>query len=133
MRDVYRDPWPVAKAVDYYTQRLAGLVRLAQRLGGTARAGLIQYESLTDCPEETLESVRGFLGLSQGFSDTYPIHAFTRTRGDPGPVIASGRVVRERLPAPGDVLTHELTSAQRAYRECRTALSGFALRPEGAA
>ncbi len=129
--DVYRRyhplPWSVSRAVDYYVQRLETLARLGAALPRRTSAALIRYEDLTACPDETLEALRGFLQLARGFSRTYRIHRFTRTHGDPGPNIATGRILSSTPGAAIDLSEYESQRISNAYAQCSVALEPFAL------
>lgn len=123
----YEQPWSVSRAVEYYVERLAVLAKLGESLPNPTYAALITYEALTESPEETLEALRSFLGLRQGFSQNYNTHSFTGLSGDPGPNIAVGRIVR-KVPTPRNELSvSELKRATGAYLRCCGALARFAL------
>lgn len=124
----YAAPWSVSRAVDYYVGRLRALMQLGQSLPGPASAALIRYESMTDSPQPTLEALRSFLGLRQGFSPTYATHRFTGKCGDPGPNIRAGRIVRPRPVTLIDSDSGELQRAARVYAECASVLQRFELR-----
>jgi hypothetical protein len=130
-RTYHPQPWSVQRAVDYYVERLQDLRSLAGRLRDAAPAALIEYETLTALPDETLRALQSFLELRHGFSQCYETYAFTGTHGDPGPRIAAGKI----LPATetADVQVHidapELERADRAYDQCREALARFKLLP----
>jgi hypothetical protein len=123
----YRQTWSPSQAVDYYVERLAALTELGESLASPIRAALISYETLTDLPQETLEALRLFLGLKEGFTQTYTIHPFTGKHGDPGPNIAAGKIIH-KAPTTGVHLdVSELQRATTAYDRCRSALARFAL------
>ncbi len=128
-RVYYPQPWSVCRAVDYYVERLEGLIRLSDILRGPTRAALISFETLLELPAETLEALRLFLGLRHGFSQTYRTYSFTRGWGDPGPNIAAGRIVRHRAAGRVDLPMAELQRAKQAYVRCLGALAQFALLP----
>ena len=126
-RHYYENAWSVSLATDYYVDRLARLTDIGHAISSDAAAAFIRYESLTQQPTQTLEALSSFLGLARGFSASYPIHSFTRTRGDPGPLIASGRIVpNATVPAPelSGAASRALTDA---YRRCEAALARFSL------
>jgi hypothetical protein len=120
-------PWSVPRAVDYYVQRLETLARLGAAPLGRMRAALIRYEDLAARPLETLEALRQFLQLAGGFSRTYRIHRFTRTYGDPGPNIATGRILSSTAYAAIDISEYEAERIRNAYAQCSVALEPFAL------
>lgn len=128
--DLYRRyhplPWSVPRAVDYYAQRLETLARLGAAPPGRASAMLIRYEDLTAWPDETLETLRRFLQLAHGFSRTYRTHRFTRTHGDPGPNIATGRILTSTGCAAIDLGERELERIRNAYAQCSAALRSYA-------
>ena len=126
----YAQPWSVARAVEYYVERLGFLQRQGEGLPGENSAALVTYETLMESPHETLQALRGFLKLRQGFSQTYRTHPFTGTHGDPGPKIRTGRIVRPQPPASLHVEAAELDRAIKAYERCHRALARFALLPE---
>jgi len=123
-RVYHPQPWSVAQAVDYYVERLDGLVRLGAAL---PRAALVSYESLTERPADTLERLRQFLQLPRGFSTTYPTRPFTGNRGDPGRKIDAGAILTPSATVSPAVDAAQLLAAGEAYRRCRAALSRFAL------
>jgi len=110
---------------------LASLLELSRRFyegAWSCERALDYYIGLTAQPAEALESLRVFLGLAQGFSQDYAIHAFTGERGDPGPRIASGRVQpAARVPELTVADPRQLERARAAYRSCRQGLARFAL------
>jgi hypothetical protein len=124
----YRQAWSLSQAVDYYVERLGVLMELGESLASPVCAALIPYEALTDLPQETLEALRRFLGLRQGFTQTYATYAFTGKHGDPGPNIAAGRIIHKAPTTQVHLDVSELARATRAYDQCRSALARFALR-----
>jgi len=126
-RRFYEGAWSCERALDYYVGRVARLRELGETLA-PGQAAFLTYETLTAQPAEALESLRVFLGLAQGFSQDYAIHAFTGERGDPGPRIASGRVQpAARVPELTVADPRQLERARAAYRSCRQGLARFAL------
>jgi len=131
----YYEPWSVERAVDYYVERLDALARYAGTLSaaaaGTAgRAAFLTYEELTERPTETLASLQSFLDLDSepAFSETYQVHDFTGTRGDPSANIRSGRIERPRREQrPAELPALQIERAQRAYDHCLGALAPLAL------
>jgi hypothetical protein len=123
----YQQPWSASRAVDYYTERLGALMKLGDSMPSPKGAALICYETLMESPAGTLEALRSFLGLRQGFSQTYDTYSFTGTHGDPGPSIASGRIIRKEPAAHIDLSVSELERATQAYVQCSGALARFAL------
>jgi hypothetical protein len=123
----YRQSWSPCQAVDYYIERLGALTELGESLASPIRAALISYEALMDLPQETLEALRLFLGLKEGFTQTYTTYSFTGKHGDPGPNIAAGRIIHKVPTAPVHLDASELQRATRAYDRCRNALARFAL------
>jgi hypothetical protein len=124
----YEEAWSVSRAVDYYVGRLAALMKLGQSLPGPTSAALIRYESVTESPQRTLEALRVFLGLRQGFTQTYATHPFTGKYGDPGPNIGAGKIIPKQPLTPIDLGMSELERAARAYDQCSKALERFDLR-----
>jgi len=123
----YEQPWSTSRAVAYYVERMAGLAKLGESLADVQRAAVIRHEALMQSPEATLEVLRLFLGLRQGFSQTYETHSFTGSYGDPGPHIAAGRILRHRQPAPHlDLTQAQLQQITEAYVRCDEALARFA-------
>jgi|HubBroStandDraft_1064217.scaffolds.fasta_scaffold00124_27 hypothetical protein len=123
----YPQAWSTSQAVDYYVGRLAALTELGAGIASPGCAALITYETLMDLPLETLEALRLFLGLQQGFTQTYRTYPFTGTFGDPGPNIAAGRIIREVPTAQHHLNVSELERATDAYDRCRSVLARFAL------
>jgi hypothetical protein len=126
----YAQPWSVARAVEYYVERLEFLKGLGEGLPSKKCAALVTYETLMQSPHETLQALRGFLKLRQGFSQTYGTYPFTGTHGDPGPKIRTGRIIRPQPAAPFHVDASELDRAIEAYERCYRALARFALLSE---
>jgi hypothetical protein len=126
-REYYNSSWSVARAVDYYVTRMDDLSRIAAALPSAGHAAFIRYETLTQFPQRTLEALRGFLGLAQGFSSHYGTHAFTGRRGDPGPTITAGVVLRKPAVADSEFGEADLLPAVDAYHRCSEALARFAL------
>jgi hypothetical protein len=130
-RTYYHQPWSVARAVDYYVERLQTLAAFADRLDLDGRAAFLTYEDLTDQPGATLALLQAFLGLSAGFSQTYDTHRFTGKRGDPSANIGAGRIVRPRSLHGAPLPSSALERASRAHSRCRDALARFALQTPG--
>lgn len=126
----YAQPWSIARAVEYYVERLEFLKMLGEGLPSERCAALVTYETLTQSPPETLQALRRFLKLRQGFSPTYRTYPFTGTHGDPGPKIRSGRIMRPQPQAQVHLNGSEFERATEAYKRCRCALARFALLPE---
>jgi hypothetical protein len=123
----YRQAWSVSRAVDYYVERLGALIQIGESLASPICAALIPYENLTNLPQETLEALRLFLGLQQGFTQTYTTYSFTGKYGDPGPNIAAGRIIHKAPATQAHMDASELERVTRAYRQCSSALARFAL------
>jgi hypothetical protein len=126
-RTHYRQAWSASQAVDYYVERLGALRELGGSLASPICAALIPYETLTDSPQQTLEALRLFLGLQQGFTQTYTTYSFTGKYGDPGPNIVAGRIIRKAPTTQVHLDESELGRATRAYEQCRSALARFTL------
>jgi hypothetical protein len=126
-RRFYGSSWSVAQAVDYYIRRLETLMKQAQSFPAAGDAALVRYESLTASPERTLEALRQYLGLRHGFSTTYSAHSFTGVRGDPGPNIGAGRIVRTESATSDQLSAADRSAAESAYEQCVGALAQFAL------
>jgi hypothetical protein len=123
----YQQAWSPSQAVDYYVERLGALTGLGESLADPRCAALISYETLTGCPQKTLEALRVFLELGQGFSQTYATYPFTGKYGDPGPNIAAGRIMHTPSTNQVHLNASELKRAESAYDRCRSALARFAL------
>lgn len=129
-RTYYEHAWSVARAVDYYVARLQAFVDVGASIGASGRAALVHYETLTAQPTQTLEALRLFLRLKEGFSPNYPLQPFTQQRGDPGMKITSGVIVPPSAAAPAvDFKAEELLRVREAYERCRVALAPFTLGP----
>jgi hypothetical protein len=131
-RRFYGSSWSNAQAVDYYIKRLEALMKNAENFPVSSGAALIRYEDLTESPERILEALRQYLRLRSGFSTTYSAHSFTGERGDPGPNIAAGRILRTE-PAPSDLSAADLSAAEHAYETCVNKLARFAVHDSAAA
>jgi hypothetical protein len=127
-RNYFPHSWTVTRAVDYYIERLRALSLIAEHLTNPKGAAFVAYEALTDSPQETLESLRSFLGLRLALSQTYRTHSFTRRRGDPMPTIATGQIRRRESPANLELSASDLERVTTAHLQCTRALTRFALR-----
>jgi len=123
----YEGSWSALGAVNYYVERLGFLTKLAASLPSAKCAALVTYETLTDSPQQTLEALRIYLELQHGFSQTYSTQPFTGSRGDPGPNIRVGRILRRQSTPSVDLERCDLQRATEAYVGCREALARFAL------
>ena len=133
----YYQPWSVERAVDYYVERLRTLAGYGVGASGAGpliqeRAALITYEELTERPRETLAGLQGFLRTEPAFSETYQLHDFTGTRGDPGARIRTGRIGRPRAGDDVPLPAQERERARSAYDLCLEALAPLALTALGA-
>ncbi len=107
--------------------RLGALMKLGQTLPDRTSAALIRYENVTKSPQQTLEALRIFLRLRQGFTQTYATYPFTGKSGDPGPNIGAGKIICQHPVASVDLGISELERAARAYDQCSSALERFTL------
>jgi hypothetical protein len=105
------------EALDYYVGRLERLVEYAQALDDPERGALVTFDALVDHVEPTLAQLQRFLGLQTGLSRSYRIFDFTGKRGDPGPNIRQGVVLRPVPVESMDIPPGRLAQAQDAYDE----------------
>jgi hypothetical protein len=110
------EEWPVAKAVDYYTERVAMLTRLARAAAPSGQVLLLTYGELIENTAAMFDRLQSFLGLETGFSEQYALQDFTGTRGDPAEKISTGRIVRND---PTPMLEIPAMQADRAYAAYR--------------
>jgi hypothetical protein len=73
--------------------------------------------------------LRRFLDLTESFSPTYATHAFTQTRGDPGPKISTGRILPPGKAPAIDLEPQQLARLLDAYARCHATLSSLDLCP----
>jgi hypothetical protein len=78
---------------------------------------LVTFDALVDHVEPTLAQLQRFLGLQTGLSRSYRIFDFTGKRGDPGPNIRQGVVLRPVPVESMDIPPGRLAQAQDAYDE----------------
>lgn len=121
------EPWSLERAVDYYVERLGTLMRIARSLATPTHAASLTYEELTERPQETLARLASFLGMDSPFSESYPVHDFTGTRGDPGQDIRTGHIQRPRPAETPRFSEAQIGPGTRAYAECRGQLDAIAL------
>jgi hypothetical protein len=118
----FYEAWPVAKATNYYVQRLSTLARYAEMLPPEGRALALTYQDLTDNTPATFARLQAFLGRDTGFSEHYDLQEFTGKRGDPSENIRTGRIVRDRATAPVEIPPAEIERASVAFEACHHAL-----------
>ena len=121
LTQTYYQPWTVAKAVDYYSQRLQTLEKYADQLNGRGKYLALTYDALIHDTAKTLTRLETFLCLKSKLSDRYKIQTFTGVRGDPSGKIQNGRIVRDR-PHSVEISGREIEQAVRAYENCTRAL-----------
>ena len=90
---IYGD-WPQTRAVAAYAERVQALTALAR--GMTRPFFATTYEALTERPEDVLSGLSAFLDLDPPLEPTYRPQPFTGRRGDPSPLIQTGRIVKDR-------------------------------------
>lgn len=129
----YYEPWSLARAVDYYVQRLDTLAKYARSIDRPERAAFLTYQDLTERSRQSLTRLAGFLGIETPILDTYPVRDFTGRRGDPGSVIGTGRISQGRAHALPPDSDGELARAQGAYQESLRALAPLGLVDRGPA
>lgn len=103
---------------DYYCERLGQLARLAGGLSDPTRAISLSYEALLLDPPTQLARLDRFLRLRQPLREEYELFGFTGRRGDPGPLIHSGRIVRDKQDHPIDLSDQVSAAVERAYSDC---------------
>jgi hypothetical protein len=118
-RMYYGQSWTISRAADYYATRVQFLGEAATSLLGSGQAVFVTYEQLTESPAPTLAPLQEFLKLATGFSTEYECQPFTRSRGDPGTTISSGKIVRANNYESYEVPADELERATQAYLRCR--------------
>lgn len=114
LTQTYYQPWTVAKAVDYYSQRLQTLEKYADQLNSRSRYLALTYDELIHDTARTLPRLESFLCLKSKLDDQYKIQTFTGIRGDPSGKIQNGQIVRERPPSI-EIPAGEIEEAIRAY------------------
>ncbi|HXV40344.1 MAG TPA: sulfotransferase [Steroidobacteraceae bacterium] len=118
----FYEPWPLARAVDYYSRRLASMAAIARMLHGHRPFLALTYDQLIDETPGSLRRIESFLDLGNSLGEHYGLHGFTGSRGDPGEAIRSGRIQRHRRPVPSEMSARELERTVGAYSSCLEAL-----------
>jgi hypothetical protein len=121
LTQTYYQPWTVARAVDYYSQRLQTLGGYAEQLNDRRKYLALTYDELVHDTARTLKRLEAFLCLKSELSDQYKIQTFTGVRGDPSGKIQNGHIVRDRPPSV-EVSGREIEQAVRAYENCTRTL-----------
>ena len=109
-------------AVTHYVDRMASIAGYARQIDDPDRAFALDYHDLTERSSTALEHLRVFLGLAAPLSERYTVFDFTGTRGDPSPIIRTGRIVRDRPARTLDLGPDMLANPTSAYTACRAAL-----------
>jgi hypothetical protein len=121
------EEWSVAKAAEYYVQRLNTLARLARLTILNGEALSLTYEDLIADTPGVFERLQSFLNLPPRFSEQYRVQNFTGTRGDPSDNILAGRIVRNK-PAPQMAIPpNEMDRIRAAYRGYEQSLTNLDL------
>jgi hypothetical protein len=106
-------------AVHYYRERLSNLSALATRIPNRSIAFALTYDDLTTKTTDTLARLSHFLKIRTPLLDKYRVFDFTGIRGDPSPVIHSGRVHRGGSPPQPDLDVALLSELCEIYENCR--------------
>jgi hypothetical protein len=79
----------------HYSGRLQAMGDLYDRLDGSSNIFTLEYEELTDKPDDSLERLTEFLNLVTPLSRSYSLHRTTGRRGlgDSGPNIYAGEIL----------------------------------------
>lgn len=117
----FYEPWPAARAAEYYASRLRSLVRLAEAIGQD-RFVALTYDDLVIRTRMAFCRLESFLGLDVPLRDSYVLQSFTGTRGDPTQKIRTGRIQRDGAAASLHLKEFPLEDATAAFRACSTAL-----------
>jgi hypothetical protein len=119
------EPWPIKRAADYYSERLAALAQFGQTIHLPNQALFLTYEELIAQPTVKLARLQRFLALENGFATAYPLQRFTGQRGDPSPKIRLGQIVQ---PSPQEMELSPTLQKQveSAHDTCVKALQWFA-------
>jgi hypothetical protein len=112
----------VAKATQYYVERLGQLTDFARAFG--KRAAFVESETLMSRTDETLAFLQDFLGLDSPLERRY--RSFAKTGkpgyGDPSELIHSGEIGRRRQQRPTYSIPSALVArAVAAHSECLAA------------
>ena len=94
------------------------------------RATFLSYEDLTEKPRESLSRLQSMLSIEPAFSETYSMHEFTGSSGDPGPNILSGRIGNASPLVHPNLPRDHIERAERAHAACIEAMASFALMPQ---
>lgn len=108
---------------DYYRERVGTLAALAAGLAAPERALALSYESLLDDTAAQLARLTAFLELREPLTDSYREFDFTGRRGDPGPMIHSGRIVRDKVTHEIELTDEVRQRLQDAHDACWAALT----------
>ncbi len=112
----------VEQATAYYADRLKVLTRYAGQIQDPSRAFFLSHSDLVQHAGATLGGLQSFLGLSTRLSEEYRIFDFTGSRGDPSPVIMSGRILHQNPEHHIDLDPKVLEHLDELYENCRLAM-----------
>ncbi len=112
----------VEQATAYYADRLKVLTRYAGQIQDPSRAFFLSYSDLVQDAGASLSGLQSFLGLSTRLSEEYRIFDFTGTRGDPSPVIMSGRILQRHAAHQIDIDPKVLEHLDELYENCQLAM-----------
>ncbi|MCC7493479.1 MAG: hypothetical protein IT204_14080 [Fimbriimonadaceae bacterium] len=85
-----------AEGPDYLLERYAALARLAAERTQPEHSCCLSYEALLAEPQVQLARLTRFLALDPPLTEEYQQTAFTGRRGDPGPIIRTGRITTDK-------------------------------------
>jgi len=103
---------------DYYLERVATLAALARGLAAPSRALALSYEALLREPAAELARLTAFLALRTPLSEEYQQFDFTGRRGDPGPVIRTGRITADKATHDADLPSEVMARLGQAHADC---------------
>lgn len=112
----------VEQATEHYAERLKALTRYASQIQDPSRAFFLTYSDLVRNTESTLRALQSFLGLSSRLTEEYRLFDFTGSRGDPSPLIMSGRIAGPRAAYQADLDPEVLERLLEQYDSCQVAM-----------
>lgn len=86
----YTNTWTLKKAEEYYIQRLEKLYEIAKN--DHYKTLIMQYETLTQQPNLSLDNLTTWLNLNTPLSPEYQQFKFTGQRGDPSSNVRIGKI-----------------------------------------
>ena len=119
--------WSQAKALAYYSDRLAMLEQYAKSINSKDFSFFVTYDQLLDNTELVFESLQNFLGIEKGFSEHYEVLSITGNRGvgDSSDNIKTGRIIRDNKRTENLMSPELFEQGVQAFNQCQATLSEY--------